>query len=73
MGGSGDVPVTGDWDRDGTDTIGVYRNGQAYLRNSNSPGSGHDVRVGNGGSGDTPVTGDFDGSATDENTGACAP
>ena len=33
-----DVPVAGDWDGDGIDTIGVFRNGTFYLRNSNSSG-----------------------------------
>jgi lysyl endopeptidase len=34
----GDQPVTGDWNGDGIDTIGVYRNGQFLLRNSNTIG-----------------------------------
>ena len=29
----GDKPVTGDWDGDGDDTIGIYRNGSFSLRN----------------------------------------
>lgn len=34
----GDLPVTGDWNNDGIDTIGVYRNAQFLLRNSNTIG-----------------------------------
>src|SRR5262249_36328095 len=33
---SGDVSILGDWDGDGTATIGVYRNGIFYLRNTNT-------------------------------------
>ena len=31
-------PVIGDWNGDGIDTVGVYRNGVFYLRNSNTVG-----------------------------------
>ncbi len=41
-GDRGDVPVMGDYDGDGTDTLGVYRGGAWYLRNSNSAGP-HDI------------------------------
>ena len=36
----GDTPLFGDWDCDGTDTVGMYRasNGFVYLRNSNDFG-----------------------------------
>ncbi|HVF91412.1 MAG TPA: zinc-dependent metalloprotease family protein, partial [Blastocatellia bacterium] len=34
----GDLPVSGDWNGDGIDTIGVYRNGNFLLRNSNTNG-----------------------------------
>ena len=34
----GDYPVVGDWDGNGTITIGIYRNGTFYLRNSNTLG-----------------------------------
>ncbi len=43
-GNSTDTPVMGDYDDDGTDTIGVYRRGAFYLRNSNSAGL-HDIFV----------------------------
>lgn len=35
---AGDRPLVGDWNGDGVDTPGVYRNGVFYLRNSNSAG-----------------------------------
>ena len=34
----GDYPVVGDWNGDGDDTIGIYRNGSFYLRNNNTIG-----------------------------------
>ena len=42
FGNPGDVPVVGDFDGDGIDTVGVYRSGSWYLRNSNSSGA-HDL------------------------------
>lgn len=63
-GASGDYPVTGDWDGNGTDTIGVYRNGTFYLRNSNSVGYA-DLTFQFGAIGDQPVVGDWDGDGID--------
>src|SRR6266508_3129854 len=60
----GDYPVTGDWDGNGTDTIGVYRNGTFYLRNSNTVGFA-DIVFPFGLPGDQPVAGDWDGNGTD--------
>jgi hypothetical protein len=51
--------VTGDWDNDGTDTIGVYRNGQFLLRNSNTIGFA-DIAFGLGNLGDIPIAGNWD-------------
>lgn len=56
----GDKPVAGDWDNNGTDTIGVYRNGTFYLRNSNTPGYA-DVAFSLGIPGDLPIAGNWDG------------
>lgn len=56
----GDLPVVGDWDGDGIDTIGVFRHGEFHLRNSNSAGYA-DLVITLGQSGDTPVAGDWDG------------
>ena len=65
-GNPGDVPFVGDWDCDGVDTPGLYRqaDGYVYLRNSNSQGIA-DVRFFFGNPGDTPVAGDFDGDGCD--------
>lgn len=35
----GDVPLVGDWNGDGVDTIGIYRSKKFYLRNANAPGT----------------------------------
>lgn len=63
-GTKGDYPVVGDWDGNGTDTIGVYRNGTFYLRNSNTPGFANLVFT-FGAPGDQPVAGDWDGDGVD--------
>jgi tartrate-resistant acid phosphatase type 5 len=60
----GDYPVTGDWDGNGTDTIGVYRNGTFYLRNSNTIGFA-DMMFAFGAPGDQPVAGDWNGNGID--------
>lgn len=60
----GDVGLTCDWDGDGVDTPGVFRDGQWFLRNTTSTG-GADVSFTFGRSGDQPVCGDWDGDATD--------
>lgn len=60
----GDYPITGDWDGDRTDTIGVYRNGVFYLRNSNTIGFA-DLVFGYGAPGDQPVAGDWNGDGID--------
>jgi hypothetical protein len=40
-GAPGDIPIVGDWNGDGIDTVGIYRpsNGKFYLRNSNTSGT----------------------------------
>ncbi len=63
-GAGGDYPITGDWDGNGTDTIGIYRNGMFYLRNSNTLGFA-DIVVPFGAPGDQPVAGDWDGDGID--------
>ena len=60
----GDYPVTGDWNGDGIDTIGVYRGNTFYLRNSNTVGYA-DVTFNFGSAGDQPIAGDWDGDGTD--------
>lgn len=66
FGDPGDVPFVGDWDCDGVETPGLYRqsDGFAYLRNSNSQGSA-DVRFFFGNPDDVPLAGDFDGDGCD--------
>ncbi len=65
-GNPGDVPFVGDWDGDGTETPGLYRqsDGYVYLRNSNSQGIA-DVTFFFGDPGDLPLVGDFDGDGDD--------
>jgi photosystem II stability/assembly factor-like uncharacterized protein len=60
----GDYPVVGDWDGNGTVTIGVYRDGHFYLRNSNTIGFAEAVFP-FGTLGDQPVAGDWDGDGVD--------
>ena len=66
FGTPGDLPFVGDWDCNGTETPGLYRqsDGFVYLRNSNSQGVG-DVRFFFGNPGDIPLAGDFDGDGCD--------
>ena len=61
---SGDYPVVGDWDGNGTDTIGVYRNGTFLLRNSNSIGFAN-ITVAFGSPGDQPIAGDWNNDGVD--------
>jgi hypothetical protein len=61
---AGDYPVVGDWDGNGTATIGVYRGGSFYLRNSNTLGFA-DLVIPFGQVGDQPIAGDWDGNGTD--------
>jgi hypothetical protein len=65
-GNPGDFPILGDWDCDGMDTPGMYRqsDGFVYLRNSNTQGIA-DIRFFFGDPGDIPITGDFNGNGCD--------
>ena len=66
FGNPGDYPFMGDWDGDGTDTPGLYRqsDGYVYLRNSNTQGIA-DIRFFFGNPGDVPIAGDFNGDGFD--------
>ena len=66
FGNPGDFPMMGDWNCDGTDTPGLYRqsDGFVYLRNTNTQGIA-DVRFFFGNPGDIPIAGDFDGDGCD--------
>ncbi|MFO7777802.1 MAG: CAP domain-containing protein [Nitriliruptoraceae bacterium] len=59
----GGVPVTGDWDGDGTVTPGVFRDGTWEL--SNQLSTRPDLRVTFGRRGDLPVVGDWNGDGKD--------
>ena len=65
-GDPGDVPILGDWNCDGIDTPGLYRqsDGYVYLRNSNTQGIA-DIRFYFGNPSDIPLAGDFNGDGCD--------
>ncbi len=65
-GNPGDVPFAGDWNCDGIDTPGLYRqsDGFVYLRNSNTQGPA-DIRFFFGNPGDFPLAGDFNDDGCD--------
>lgn len=60
----GDHGFVGDWDGDGIDTLGVWRNGAWFLRNDIASGIA-DVAFGYGNPTDVPVVGDWDGDGID--------
>ncbi len=65
--GYGDItdrPVTGDWDGNGTITVGVVRNGTWYLRNASGGISADVPSFVFGNPTDTPLTGDWDDNGT---------
>ncbi len=65
-GNPGDYPIIGDWNCDGVDTPGLYRqsDGYVYLRNSNTQGPA-DVKFFFGNPGDVPLAGDFNADGCD--------
>lgn len=61
-GSPSDVPLAGDWNGDGTTTIGVFRNGTWYLDvNGDGRFGSADQQVQFGQQGDLPVVGDWSG------------
>ena len=64
FGAQGDVPLFCDWDGNGTDTVGVFRNGVFYLRNSNTDGAAEGTFA-FGNPGDIPVCGDWNADGKD--------
>lgn len=70
FGTAGDKPVIGDWNGDGTDDVGVFRNGSWYLdANGNhrwDGTAGGDLFFKFGLAGDTPVAGDWNSDGKDE-------
>ena len=61
-----DTPYAGDWDGDGVDTMGLYREstGFLFLRNTNNQGVA-DIDIYYGNPGDKPIAGDWDGDGID--------
>ena len=61
FGKAGDIPVMGDWNGDGTHTVGVYRRGRWLLRDENTAGPAqYDFEFGR--PRDIPVVGDWNGT-----------
>ncbi len=74
FGVAGNLPVAGDWNGDGIDTIGVYISelGVFLLRDSNTPGAAdHAFVMGN--PGDEPIAGKWDASMTHDGVGVYRP
>ncbi len=68
FGAAGDVPIKGDWNNDGTDTIGVYRpsTGDFFLKNTNTPGAPDiSVQFGAVNASFVPLSGDWNNDNTD--------
>jgi hypothetical protein len=65
-GNPGDFPMMGDWNCNGTDTPGLYRqsDGYVYLRNTNTQGPA-DILFFFGNPGDFPLAGDFNNDGCD--------
>ena len=64
----GDLPVAGDWNGDGIDTPGVFRNGQFLLTNgpnTNNSSPPVNFTANFGAAGDLPVAGDWNGDGID--------
>ncbi|MGB5657215.1 MAG: SpoIID/LytB domain-containing protein [Acidimicrobiia bacterium] len=61
-----DTPYAGDWNGDGIDTMGLYResNGYLFLRNTNNQGIA-DIEIYYGIPRDLPVSGDWNGNGVD--------
>ncbi|HSJ70572.1 MAG TPA: hypothetical protein VLA29_02875, partial [Acidimicrobiia bacterium] len=66
FGNPGDIPFMGDWNGNGIETPGLYRqsDGFVYLRNTNTAGPA-DIRFFFGDPGDVPIAGDFNGDGRD--------
>ena len=57
-----DIPITGDWDGNGTMTIGVVRPSEFLLRDTNGAGAVN-TAASFGLANDVPITGDWDGDS----------
>ncbi|HJR24523.1 MAG TPA: CHAP domain-containing protein, partial [Acidimicrobiales bacterium] len=65
FGTSGDIPVVGDWDGGGTDTVGVFRDGTWVLTTTHVGDEPPTRTLRFGQAGDVPVVGDWDGDGKD--------
>lgn len=74
FGGASWLPVTGDWNADGVDTIGAYdgSTGVFYLRNTNTSGSA-EMQFVMGNPGDTPMAGRWDVTMANDGVGVFRP
>jgi len=63
FGASGDIPVAGDWDGDGVDTVGVFKNGTFLLRlhDNNSTAANNNLTTTLVVNSDFPLAGDWNG------------
>jgi hypothetical protein len=70
FGNPNDHPITGDWDGDGIDTLGVFDplQGRFQLRNSNTPGA-PDLSFLYGNPGDIPLAGHWTATALHDGVG----
>jgi hypothetical protein len=65
-GDAADIPVAGDWNGDGKDTPGIYRNGVWYLTDQSTTGAAAaNYTVIFGIAGDQPFVGDWNGDGKD--------
>jgi predicted chitinase/murein DD-endopeptidase MepM/ murein hydrolase activator NlpD len=62
----GDLPIAGDWDGDGRDTIGTFRPFDATFRLRDANGNETSFVFGPPNRGGVPVVGDWDGDGRDE-------
>lgn len=65
FGKKGDLPIAGDWDGDGLDTVGVYRPSTSEFFLVNDFFSGEVTSFVFGTKGDLPIAGDWDGDGVD--------
>jgi hypothetical protein len=61
----GDLVFRCDWDGNGTDTVGTFRDGVFSLYGTNNPETTPALRFGYGQAGDKPLCGDWDGDGKD--------
>ncbi len=62
---AGDLALAGDWNGDGVDTVGLFRNGTFLLQDSNRVQTGANYAFTLGRVGDTPLVGDWNGDGID--------